>query len=80
MEMSIIDEIKAMKDGKLLCSDQKRAACVTYCKRRIATMQDLLNSGSTSRAVKEHEPRMREKIKLFSEFITWAERQDGGAK
>ncbi len=80
MGMSIIDEIKAMKDGKLPCSDQKRAACVTYCKRRIAAMQELLNSSSSHQAVKEHEPRMRDRIELFSEFVAWAERQDGGAK
>lgn len=80
MGMSIIDEIRAIKDGKLPCSDQKRVACVTYCKRRIAAMQELLDSGSPNQAMKEHEPRMRERIELFSEFIAWAERQDGGAK
>lgn len=80
MKMSIIDELKAMKAGKLPCSDQKRAACVTYCKRRIEAMQRLLDSDSAGQAIEEYEAGMREKIALFREFIAWAEQQDGGAK
>lgn len=78
--LTVTDEIKAILAGELPCSDKKRAACVAYCKRRITAMQDLMNSDGAKATIAEHLTRMREKIDLYSGFITWAEAQPGGAK
>lgn len=78
--MSITDEIKAIQAGKLPCSDKKRAICVTYCKRRIKAMQDLMNSDRPKAAIAEHLTGMQEKIDLYTKFIAWTEAQPGSAK
>lgn len=75
--LSISDELKAIQAGELSCSAQKRAACVVYCKRRIKTMEALLNSDGPKTAIADYLSGIQEKIILFSKFIAWAEAQSG---
>lgn len=78
--MTITEEIKAIQAGELPCSAHKRAICVTYCKRRIKAMQELMNSEGPKATIAERLTGMQEKIDLYSGFIAWAETQPGGAE
>lgn len=78
--MSIIDELKAIQSGKLPCSNDRLAICVTYCERRIKVMQDIMASAGPNDAIRPYLPGMQEKIDLFSGFISWAGTQTGGGK
>lgn len=78
--MTITEELKAIQAGELPCSDNKRAACVAYCWRRIKMMENLMNSDGPKTAIAQHMTGMQEKIDLYSSFIDWAEAQPGDAK
>lgn len=68
--MSINDELKAIQSGEIKCSPERLATCVTYCRRRLDTIQRALDSQATP---PEYRRQAEASANKFAGFIRWAE-------
>ena len=68
--LSINDELRAIQSGELTCTPDHLAACVSYCHRRLDTLQRSLESRSIPES---YQKQAQANIKKFSDFIRWAD-------